>query len=756
MHRLTSLPPLRAAALAAALLAWASTPVAYAQGAAQAAMSTARTYALPAQPLGAALNELARQAGVAIAVDADLVRGRSAPAVSGTLTLQQAVARVLAGSGLVAHAEGSALVLRRAPAAAAAGERTLPEVRVVGETPALGTFGARGEPNPVEPGVVTAQTVERLAVNDLEDLFAGQPEVQVGGGHGVAQKTYVRGIEDTLLNVTIDGATQAGQAFHHTGRVQLEPELLRLVEVRPGTGDAAAGPGALGGVLRFVTKDPEDMLRPGQRVGALAKLGYFSNAEGLKLHSSVYGQLSDDWSALLALTHQDLDDYEDGAGRTVEHSGARQQLGFFKLVGRPAGGHTVRLSYDAHRDRGERTQRPQWVESSFNRAYPLRTERGTWNLGYAWQPADERIDLALNLYRTGTELEQDVTDRWGVYQGRIRSTGLDLRNTSHLGAHELSYGFDHRADRITAGPATDPSSERERGKVTGVFVQDRIALTSRLDLSLGARWDRYTLHDTNGESFSAQDVSPNASIRYAVTPALALLAGHARALRGPKIRDAFKLDSISNDPDLQPERARTSELGFEYAHAAWRLNGKAYRTTIRDAIQDRIGGPLVNENVGTLQSRGVLLHTSYDWRQVRLGAAFHRNRVTLDDRPLNTYDDNGLGTSQGNTLTASVDWRVNARLDVGWLGRFVRGIDALDTSAGRVRKPGYSVHDLYASWRPTGRDDVTLSLVVSNLFDKSYVDHGTNEDFQHIPGYEGVVGSREPGRELRLTATVRF
>jgi len=723
-----------------------------------ATLSRPQAFSLSAQPLGQALNALARQAGVAISVNADLVVGKTAPALSGTMSLREALQRLLAGSGLAASEEGGGVVLRAAPSASAApaADRTLREVNVVAEHDAPGTFRLRGEPGPVEPGIVTARTMERTAANDLEDMFAGQAEMAVGGGHSVAQKIYLRGIEDTLLNVTIDGAGQAAQAFHHTGRVQLEPELIKRVEVRPGTGDATAGPGALGGAVRFVTKDPEDLLRDGQRVGAMLKGSYFSNSDGFKLHSSVYGRLTDDWSALAALTDQDFKDYEDGAGRRVATTGSEQQLGFFKLVGRLTPDHTVRLSYDRHEDEGERSQRPQWVPSSFNRAYPLQSERTTWNLGYAWRPANPLIDLAFNLYQTDTDLEQNVIGRWGRYQGSIASTGVDLRNTFHTERHQITVGLDHRKDRSTAGPATDPRSEEENGKVSGLYVQDRITLTQALTLDVGARHDRYTLRDANGLSLEHSGTSPNASLRYAVTPQFALLAGHSRALRGPKIRDAFKLDSITNDPNLRPERARTSEIGFEAGQGAWRLNGKVYDTTIRDAIADPIGNPARYLNVGELRSRGALLQTTYDWRAVQLGASLHHNRATLNGERLNVYDHNGLGASIGNTLTTSVDWRINPRLDVGWAGRFVQGIDSLDTPVGRVRKPGYAVHDIYATWRPTGSERFTLNFVVANLFDKDYLDHASNEDFQHIPGYEGIVGSREPGREFRLTATLRF
>ena len=55
---------------------------------------------IAAQPLGSALNELARQTGLELAVQPQAVAGKTAPAVSGRLTAGQALDRLLAGSGL--------------------------------------------------------------------------------------------------------------------------------------------------------------------------------------------------------------------------------------------------------------------------------------------------------------------------------------------------------------------------------------------------------------------------------------------------------------------------------------------------------------------------------------------------------------------------------------------------------------------------------------------------------------------------------
>jgi hemoglobin/transferrin/lactoferrin receptor protein len=55
-----------------------------------------------------------------------------------------------------------------------------------------------------------------------------------------------------------------------------------------------------------------------------------------------------------------------------------------------------------------------------------------------------------------------------------------------------------------------------------------------------------------------------------------------------------------------------------------------------------------------------------------------------------------------------------------------------------------------------GDDRLVLNMTLKNLFDKQYLDHASNEDFESIPGYEGVRGSYEPGRELRLGVTLRL
>ncbi|MEC7962971.1 MAG: Plug domain-containing protein, partial [Pseudomonadota bacterium] len=81
---------------------------------------------------------------------------------------------------------------------------------------------------------ITEEDLENRNPASLQDVFAGETAVTASGGAAIGQKVYVNGIEESLLSVTIDGARQNKSAFHHTGNVLIDPELLKSVEVTSG------------------------------------------------------------------------------------------------------------------------------------------------------------------------------------------------------------------------------------------------------------------------------------------------------------------------------------------------------------------------------------------------------------------------------------------------------------------------------------------------------------------------------------------
>ncbi len=137
---------------------------------------------------------------------------------------------------------------------------------------------------------ITAEEIETRQPATLNELFAQSPEVVVSGANRMAaQKIYVRGIEETMLNVTVDGAKLGGNMYAHSGNFGIDPDLLKRVEVEAGAGSALAGPGALGGAIRYETKDPEDLLLPGRDQGYMLKLSAQTNGRRVTPGLAFYG-----------------------------------------------------------------------------------------------------------------------------------------------------------------------------------------------------------------------------------------------------------------------------------------------------------------------------------------------------------------------------------------------------------------------------------------------------------------------------------
>ncbi|OHT19109.1 STN domain-containing protein [Edaphosphingomonas haloaromaticamans] len=133
------------------------------------------TYDLPAQPLTQSLREVSTRSGRNIVAPAELLRGRTAPAVRGTYPVQEVVDALLAGSGLVARRVGDGLLIERAQSG-----RTSSDDQAEGE---IVVTGSRIRGAPVASPVITLgeQAIRNAGQSDLGDVARSVPQ-SFGGG----------------------------------------------------------------------------------------------------------------------------------------------------------------------------------------------------------------------------------------------------------------------------------------------------------------------------------------------------------------------------------------------------------------------------------------------------------------------------------------------------------------------------------------------------------------------------------------------
>lgn len=636
--------------------------------------------------------------------------------------------------------------------------------------------------------VITPAELEHYQANDLADVFRQVPSVSVGGSLGIAQKVYIRGLEDTLLNVSVDGAPQTGTLFHHIGRVSIEPELLQQVAVQAGAGEATSGAGAIGGAIRFKTKNANDLLDDGEQFGALIKGGYFSN-NGYRGSLSAYGRLSDNWGLLGSFTYVDRDNMEDGDGNELYGTAAEQSLTFVKLNGELTDNQQFSISYEQRDEEGEFGARPNWPTLEGDTLFPMDGQRETLVINHRLN-ANKFLNLETTLYNTESEVVQNRFDRWGRYGANITSRGFDIRNTSELGNHQLTYGVDYREDEVTSRYLEDVSvwgdwawsAERgrftEEGTVIGAYLQDHWQLTSDLLISAGVRFDQYELEQvTYGDTTDSDGVSPNIGFSYLLAPGWTLTAGYAEALRGKEVGDAFTLERrpgrINLQPGLEPETVDNTEIGLEYNSGNLLLMASVYQSEIQEVIFDQLGGgpapqdAVYFENIGKLETQGFELRAEYQWSKVSLFAAYSNNDAKLNGNTVEGYEQIGLGNARGDTWDMKLSYFLNESLEMGWSFTYVQDLNDIDVfhravdigwidELQTVDKPGYRVHDIYLQWQPLNSDALSINFAVLNLFNEQYRDHSSVADYNHIPDWEGVAGLYEAGRDLRLSVSYRF
>jgi iron complex outermembrane recepter protein len=237
------------------------------------------TIALPSMPLGDSLRELARRSGRNIVVDDRLVAGRVAPAVAGRLTAEEAVGKLLAGSGLSSRTVDGTLVVWRPSLAVARDDRAAdfsPADIVV-----TGTH-VRGAP-PTSPVItITRRQIDESAPASVEELMRDLPQ---NLSAGVAQENFgvtgagsditdhgagvnLRGLGQRATLVLVNGRRVAPSGSGSFVDVSMIPvSAIERVEVLTDGASAIYGSDAVGGVVNFILrrdfKGIETMLQAG-------------------------------------------------------------------------------------------------------------------------------------------------------------------------------------------------------------------------------------------------------------------------------------------------------------------------------------------------------------------------------------------------------------------------------------------------------------------------------------------------------------
>lgn len=763
-----------AATFGSVLATWSSPSAAQASAPAAAQVFDLK---VPSQPLATALNELSRQTGVQVFAGADLLAGVSSRAVAGRLTVEQALAAMLAETRLEATKTTSGGFAIRRVARDASGP-TLQEVQVTADAdresatgPVAGYVAKRSATGtktdtpiieiPQSISVVTAEQMQVQKAQSLQDALgytAGVAAQVVNANPLTSDSLLLRGFEAVPEsgNFYRDGMRYMTTIF---GGKQ-EPYGLERLEVIKGASSVLYGTVSPGGLINAVSKRPT--LTP------LRELNLEYGSFNRKQASADFGGALDEngvWSYRLTALVRDSDtplDYtrddrvyiapaltwRPSAATSLTLLANYQRMRTSSSGALPADGTLLANPYGKlPRDRflGEPSRNDfnndtTSVGWQFDHAFSdtLKLHHGfrylkndlfnQYDLGF--EPAD---------HRTRSRLGWTFDDR-----ATVTTTDTHLEYTLTTGAvrHTLLAGFDYSRDTYDSDRRLDllapidiflpvygkpplafirnenPRRENER---YGVYVQDQMKIADRWVLLLGGRQDwvrsreKDLSQDPVGDSRKDDAFTGRAGLVYLADNGLAPYASFSQSFE-----PVSGSDRAGNR--FKPTTGEQYEVGIRYQPKGSNMLLSAAVYDLRRQNVTTVD-PIDNSNsvqTGEVRSRGLELEAKVSLtRNLNLIAAYSYTdaRVTQSNTP------EELGTrfrAPYHLFSVWADYGLGDWGLPGWrIGGGVRSSsDNPGYYNGGKATPGVTLVDLRLSYE---RGPMSYALNVKNLTDKTYI-----------------------------------
>ena len=586
----------------------------------------------------------------------------------------------------------------------------------------LASLGAQAQVNnpptayPFDPVLVTANrtvsdalpTLRDAVVIGREELDAAGPitfaealqryagvEIRANGGPGQTSSLFLRGAGSAQTLVLIDGLRVGSATTGATAIEAIPLDMIERIEVVKGPLSSLYGSDAIGGVVQVFTR--------GKAVPHLfAAAGYgtendrrvsagISTVDGdTQLSLSAGGRDVDARSATNPRVSFGYDPDRDPHSDVFVNARASQRLWNNEVIALEAFGTRSRTKFDGGSpdDRSiqdlagvratSSTEFLPWWLIKLSGGYSEDKQRSEGGFPSVFQTRQEQATF-LNELRTGDG-------------GRLI-----------LGAETVRQRVSPRND--SSGAVQFDRDRRDTNSAFASVVQSQ----GGQRLEANARYDR-------DDQFGSRTTG-SVSMGSLVTNDVSLAATYAQGFRAPTFNDLYLVSFLAfyqPNPDLRPERSRTSEITLKSAYAGglqWRLTG--YDNRVTDLITLTSDENFVSHvtNVARARVRGIEAAADITWYGVHV-----RGQLTAQ-RPRD--DDTGKRLPQRaeryGTLEASRSW---GSITVG--ANVIASGSRFD-SAGEspaARMGGYARVDARVRWAATKH--VAVELTAVNVGDKRY------------------------------------
>lgn len=535
---------------------------------------------------------------------------------------------------------------------------------------------------PAAVSVISAGEIDDRQSPSLADLLGTLPgfSVATAGPAGQQTSVFVRGSESdqTLFlwnGVALNSPYFGGVNWQFVGTTGVE-----RIEAVHGPGSALYGGNAVGGVVQLLTRSDEGgsvALEAGEN--HYYRLGLQGGRDFGPIRTELAGQrLSGD--------SEFENGFFDSDELALKVGGAPSASTSLALVAR---GNDAKTGIPFASGLPNLTAGIDWRERLV--ALPFSAELGKWSLS-------SQLSFLTSTYRF-----RDPEDAFGFVSSDTDSESQRGRAvTTYRGSEAWAVSVGAELERLTVddessfGVNLDGDHQRTQAGFAEATWRHR-----KLSVDVGLR------HDDNDVYGSATSLRTAAAWRLA--DGARVLASYGEAFRPPTLGELFF--PFSGNSALEPERAKSSEIGLELSRGSWRGAVTAFELRQRDLIDFDLA-QFRFANVSRARSRG--LEGALAYRGERWSLRANLTRLTAEN--LDSGADLLRRPQESGNLWLAFR---PGRLTLSVAGRFVGERPDFDPATGAaVVNPSYVRLDVAARYQLSKH--FAPSLRVENAGDRQY------------------------------------
>jgi len=452
--------------------------------------------------------------------------------------------------------------------------------------------------------VIEEEDIRRSGATNIPDLLRMAPGVDVAQVDANTWAISIRGFNDRLANevlVLIDGRTVYTPTTSGVFWDELDVPLVDIdrIEITRGPGGTVWGANAVNGVISIITKSAEAT----QGAAISAGGGSQGKAQSLAQYGGQIGQTG---------TYRVFGDYSNQGNLTASNGQSAAADGWHMMHGgfrsdwqiSPADSMTVQGEF-------LQANEGQTINVVFASQLPLQE---TFNDSVAFDSGNLLARWNHKLANGSETSLQVYLDRYNRYDlgghEALNTLDIDFQHHLRLGSrHDIVWGAGYRAmaDNHTAGYGKEYFPASLTNSLFSTFIQDEIALSETLWLTLGSKFEHIP--------YTRFQYEPSAKLLWQPTQNQAVWVSASRAIVQTSREDVslhvdeytfatpgggFGVAEVMGDPSAKAEQLYDFEVGYRVqASRHFSLDTATFSSYYRDLLTAVPGTPFLASGPGT-------------------------------------------------------------------------------------------------------------------------------------------------------------